>query len=181
MSEKQEKSTQADMGAEKGYGRHIVQYGPDISLCSGCGGCEIVCGLLHSGSVGPKTRRIYLKRDDTQLIHKVYSCQQCLDHPCYHACPKKDKAMCLDEEKNVAYVNPEACIGCKLCIKACPFEPKRIQLDENKKAIKCDLCRTRPEGPACIEYCQVMCINMSDAPVPVCAPTVNLANPGLIE
>ena len=29
------------------------------------------------------------------------------------------------------------------------------------KAKKCDLCRTRPEGPACVQYCPVRCLGVS--------------------
>lgn len=152
--------------AEKKFGKHIIQLDKDISLCAGCSGCEIICGLVHEGVSSPSTRRIFVERDTTQLIHTVYTCQHCEDHPCYNACPKKDKAMCIDEKLGVVYVNPDECIGCKLCVKACPFEPKRIQMNLFKKAVKCDLCRNRPEGPACIEDCQVMCIQMSDQPIP---------------
>ena len=154
--------------AGKKYGRHIVQTDADYSLCAGCSGCELVCGLVHEGVAGLSVRRIFVDKDDTQLMHTVYTCQHCEDRPCYNACPRKGKAMCLDENNNIAYVNNEGCIGCGLCVKACPFEPKRISLSKPKKgvALKCDLCRTRSAGPACIEDCQVMCIRMSDAPVP---------------
>lgn len=77
--------------------------------------------------------------------------------------------MLIDEELEIAYVNKDECVGCGLCVKACPFEPKRIHLGLEKprgKAIKCDLCRTRPEGPACVEYCQVNCIGLSEDPIP---------------
>ena len=151
---------------ERKTGRHIIQYPADVSLCAGCSGCEIVCGLLHDGVSGPSVRRLFVKKDPVQMIHKVYTCQHCVDHPCYNACPKKDKAMCLDAESGVVYVNPEECVGCNLCVRACPFEPKRIQLGPGKIAVKCDLCRDRPEGPACVECCQVMCLGLSDEPVP---------------
>ncbi|MCL1828388.1 MAG: 4Fe-4S dicluster domain-containing protein [Oscillospiraceae bacterium] len=153
---------------EKKYGRHIVQLSGDISLCAGCSGCEIVCGLVHDGVSGLSVRRIFVEKDDTQLIHKVYACLHCADRPCFEACPRKGTAMCEDEEKAVVYINAEECTGCGLCVKACPQIPKRIQLTKPKKgvAVKCDLCRTRPAGPACIEDCQVMCIRMSDDPLP---------------
>ena len=150
---------------ETRYGPHIIQCHPDESLCAGCSACEIVCALVHDGATGPALRRIFLERDTCQMIHKVNSCQQCADHPCYQACPKKDAAMCIDPKLGIAYIEPQACIGCGLCIRACPFEPKRIQLNLDRprpRAIKCDLCRTRPEGPACVEYCQVCCLALSD-------------------
>lgn len=145
------------------FGPHIVQCSADESLCAGCSACEIVCGLVHDGSSSPSLRRIFLKRDTCELIHTIYACQQCVDAPCYNACPKKDTAMCIDKERSIVYINAEHCIGCKLCIKACPFEPKRIQMNLDSprpKAIKCDLCRNRPGGPACVEYCQVLCLSV---------------------
>jgi Fe-S-cluster-containing hydrogenase component 2 len=155
---------------ERKFGTHVVQYPPEVSLCAGCSACEVVCGLVHEGVSSPSLRRIYLERNTTQMIHTVRACQHCLDRPCYNACPKKDSAMRIDGETGVTWINAEHCIGCKLCVKACPFEPKRIGLNLDKprpKAIKCDLCRTRPEGPACIEFCQVRCIGLSTMPVPL--------------
>jgi len=154
-------------------GVHIVQYPPDVSLCAGCASCEVVCSLLHDGKTGPTHNRIFLDRDTIMMMHKINACQQCEDHPCYEACPKKDKAMCIDEN-GIVYIDQEFCNGCKRCIKACPFEPKRINFNpETKKALKCDLCRERPGGPACIEYCQVHCLGLSDQPVPVPPPPPN--------
>ncbi len=151
------------------YSNHIVQYPTDVSVCAGCTSCEAVCALVHDGMVSPSLSRIQLERGTISLMHTIWSCQQCKDHPCYEACPKKDKAMLIDEERGIAYVNRDECVGCGLCVKACPFEPKRIRLDLSKprgKAIKCDMCRERPEGPACVEYCQVRCIGKSEDPVP---------------
>ncbi|HEY3424508.1 MAG TPA: 4Fe-4S dicluster domain-containing protein [Negativicutes bacterium] len=152
------------------YGRHIVQYPADVSLCAGCTSCEIVCGLVHEGKSSPAINRIFVERGTSSMIHKIHACQHCAEHPCYDKCPRKDTAMCIDENGTV-YINEEHCIGCSLCIKACVFDPPRINFVKSKdktqrKAKKCDLCRTRPEGPACVEYCQVCCIGVSDQPVP---------------
>lgn len=78
--------------------------------------------------------------------------------------------MCIDEN-NIVYINEKECVGCGLCRKACVFEPSRINMvisDDKKqrKAKKCDMCRTRPEGPACIQWCPVKCIGMSKYPLP---------------
>ncbi len=151
------------------YRNHIVQYPPEVSLCAGCTSCEAVCAMVHDGAVSPSLSRIHLERGTVSMIHTIYSCQQCKDHPCYNACPKKGKAMLLDEKLGIAYVDQNECVGCRLCIKACPFEPKRIRMNLDKprpKAIKCDMCRNRPQGPACVEYCQVRCIGKSEDPIP---------------
>lgn len=72
------------------------------------------------------------------------------------------------DENGIVYVVEEDFIGCGKCVKACRFETPRINLakhaDRKKWAAKkCDLCRTRPEGPACVEYCPVRCLGLDTA------------------
>lgn len=150
------------------FGPHVVQYSPQYSFCAGCNSCEAVCSLVHDKVVGPTYHRVFLQRGGTRdMVCQVLSCQHCLDHPCYDACPKQDVAMKIDEN-GIVYVVEEDCIGCGKCIKACRFETPRINLAKNAErkkwaAKKCDLCRTRPEGPACVEYCPVRCIGIDTA------------------
>lgn len=146
------------------FGHHIVQASADVSLCAGCNACEIVCSLVHDGVVGPNYNRVFMEKGTQSMITVIHSCQQCSDHPCYEACARKDQAMCLDET-GIIYINEEFCIGCKRCIKACVFDPPRINYVKSsdkalRKAKKCDLCRKRTEGPACIQYCQVSCLSL---------------------
>ena len=75
------------------------------------------------------------------------------------------------DENNIVYVNEEECIGCGLCAKACVMTPARISIvkdpdKKKRKAKKCDLCRTRTEGPACVQYCPSRCLGLSLAPLP---------------
>ena len=153
-------------------GNHIIQSPMSYSLCTGCVSCEMLCGLLHDGCIGPQHNRIFLQPGRVkQMVHTILSCQQCDDHPCYEACPKKDEAMCLDPETNIAYINEAACIGCGKCQKACHFTPSRINLvksknKEERTAKKCDLCRDKPDGPQCVKWCPAMCLALSDGPIP---------------
>lgn len=144
------------------FNKHIIQYPASYSLCLGCQSCDLVCSLIHDGVTGPNHGRIKIAEPDYKhLRFEILSCQQCTDHPCYNACPKKDSAMCIDEN-GIVYINEEHCIGCGLCSKKCKFTPSRINIDrKNRKAKKCDLCRNRPEGPACIQYCPVKCLGLS--------------------
>lgn len=150
----------------EGYANHIVQYSSEYSLCAGCEACSIMCGLKHDGFTGPENGRIKVNLGTRSVIHEILSCQQCLDHPCYDACPKQGEAMRIDEETGVVYVVAEHCIACLKCMKACKFTPSRITLKRsNDKAkrtvVKCDLCRHFPDGPQCIKHCQVRCIGLS--------------------
>jgi Fe-S-cluster-containing hydrogenase component 2 len=91
-------------------------------------------------------------------------CQQCSQPECYYACPLKDQALCIDAKTGARYVNKEKCNGCGICQLACPFEVKRINVDtEKKKAIKCDLCKDRAEGPVCIGVCDRLALSLVKA------------------
>ncbi|HBN55756.1 MAG TPA: hydrogenase [Lachnospiraceae bacterium] len=147
--------------------KHIEKAPLEYSMCTGCVSCEMVCSMVHEGYVSPQTKRLFFKAGPVKtMLHEIYTCQQCDDHPCYEACPKKDEAMCIDEN-GIVYVNEKNCIGCGKCAKACKFTPSRIHVvkskdKEERKAKKCDLCRTRPEGPACVQWCPFMCLAVSD-------------------
>lgn len=146
------------------YHKHIIQHPEHDSLCLGCQSCDLVCSLIHDGMTGPTHGRIKLAEPDyKQLRFAVLACQQCADHPCYNACPKKDQAMCIDEN-GIVYINEEFCIGCGLCARHCKFTPSRINMDrKSRKAKKCDLCRGRAEGPACVQYCPVKCLGIGNS------------------
>ena len=148
-------------------GRYITQLPPEASFCAGCNTCEIVCSLVHDGVVSPGCNRIFVEKNIRTMYHTIHSCRHCSGHPCYNACPKKDKAMIIGND-GIVYIDEENCIGCGLCIKACSQEPPRINIftggdKAQRKAKKCDLCRTREEGPACVQWCPVRCISVADA------------------
>ena len=154
--------------AETSFNEHVVQYSKEYSLCAGCNSCEAVCALVHDGVNGPGHNRLFLRRGDTlDMTCVIYTCQHCADHPCYEACPKKGQATCLDRA-GIVYIDEEECIGCGKCVKACRFDPPRINMAraharKEWRAKKCDLCRTRPEGPACVQYCPVRCLGLDTA------------------
>lgn len=159
------------MNEQTTYGIHVTQYPEDYSLCTGCHSCEMICSLLHDGVTGPCHGRIKVKLGELdQIRHEILTCLHCTDHPCYDACPKKDSAMCISED-GIVYIVEDNCIGCGKCQLACKFTPSRINFvksknKEERKAKKCDLCRNRAEGPACIQFCPNMCLGLSNSPLP---------------
>ena len=148
------------------FGRHIVQAPSDYSFCAGCNTCEIVCALTHDGVSGPCYNRIFVEMDVRKMYHTIHTCHHCSDHPCVEVCPKKGKAIMAGDD-GIVRIAEENCIGCGLCRKACVFDPPRINLVKSKdralrKAKKCDLCRERAEGPACVQWCPVRCISVNE-------------------
>jgi len=139
---------------------HIAMAQPTDSACSGCGTCELVCAAWHNSASGPNLRRIWLDRTEIELSYNVLTCLQC-DYPaCYFACPRQDRALCIDGKTGTRYIKYSECEpGCQKCIQACPLDPPRINWDtEQNVPLMCDLCLGRPEGPVCIEFCPAECL-----------------------
>jgi len=130
----------------------MIKHHPDN--CTGCGLCELMCSLYHEGEQGQRLSRCEITGDRLTAEFTFDVCQQCVKPGCYDACPKKDKAFCIDEATGIKYINPAECDGCGACIEGCVFTPARIKLHPGKNiAFMCDLCRGRDGGPICVEYC----------------------------
>ena len=126
----------------------------DESLCTGCGVCELMCSLSHYGLTGPALSRVQVVHNPFVDLVNIYAGQQCDSPSCYLACPLPDEALCIDELTGARYIDEDKCTGCGLCVDACSFDPPRVRLNLDKSvAFKCDLCRGRETGPACVEYC----------------------------
>ncbi|MDD4678570.1 MAG: 4Fe-4S dicluster domain-containing protein [Tissierellia bacterium] len=140
----------------KGY---ITMTDPKIAACQDCKVCELFCSLTHDGSCGAELNRIWESSDIFAGEYFTYSCKQCISPSCLDACPTG--AIYVDEKTGARCINEKICIGCMSCIRACPLDPPRINFDSiNKKAKKCDLCKDREEGPACVQMCPTMCLQL---------------------
>jgi len=130
-----------------------IAWNPDE--CAACSRCLMTCAAVHEGGVAPQLSAIKWSEGNFFYgfqFRKPIFCQQCSYPECYFACPFD--AIEIDSATGARYINKEKCTGCGICVEACPFEEPRINLNvENNVAIKCDLCKDRPEGPACIEVC----------------------------
>jgi Fe-S-cluster-containing hydrogenase component 2 len=126
----------------------------DESSCTGCGVCELMCSLFHYGMSSPALSRVQVVHNPFADLVNLYACQQCDSPGCYLACPLPDEALCIDELTGARYIDEEECTGCGLCVDACSCAPPRVRFKVDKGVVfKCDLCRGREAGPACVEYC----------------------------
>ncbi|RBP47137.1 NAD(P)-binding domain-containing protein [Arenicella xantha] len=146
----------------------------DESLCVGCDNCEKACAETHDGN----SRLDREAGASFASIHVPISCRHC-EHPhCMKDCPPDAIHRASDGE---VFIDQEACIGCGNCVRNCPYEvisletepaekpgllhwlltgkgpgPGGKQKDPSqdiKKAVKCDACKDRAAGPACVSSC----------------------------
>jgi Fe-S-cluster-containing dehydrogenase component len=125
--------------------------------CTGCHACEVACKQEHGLDVGPRLIKVI---ERSPVFLPIY-CHHCSKPPCKDACPPE--AISRDE-RGIAHIDEELCIGCMACIEACPFVA--MQFDQEREvAVKCDLCYERlnsGQEPACTMACPTRCILWGD-------------------
>jgi len=126
----------------------------DLSTCTRCDECVRGCAAAHGGE--PR-----FLREGTKYHRWLVptACYQCTDPVCMIDCPTG--AITRQVGTLEVTIDPPTCIGCGNCANRCPWgnitmvekEEKRPDGKPVEIATKCDLCLTRPEGPACVQMC----------------------------
>lgn len=147
----------------------------DESLCVRCDFCEKACAATH-GNVSRLDREAGPRYAQ---LHVPTSCRHC-EHPhCMKDCPPDAIHRAANGE---VYID-DTCIGCGNCERNCPYgvihmgvaserkpgvlawlltglgmEPgseyrPASEEKDAKRAVKCDMCRDLPGGPACVRAC----------------------------
>lgn len=119
----------------------------DLSKCTGCRRCELVCSFTHEGRYGSSISRIQIMKLENLGVDAPIVCRQCESRPCVPSCPKS--ALSIDETTGATLVSWETCIGCGICIENCPIGALHLHPTEGKSLV-CDLCGG---SPACVEAC----------------------------
>ena len=124
--------------------------------CTGCLQCEMACSFENYGTFNTAKSRIKVF-DFHQTGRKVpYTCTQCDEAWCLHACPVE--AIKLDAATGAKVVLDDVCVGCKVCTIACPFGTVNYRHDTGK-VMKCDLCGG---DPWCAKACPTAAITYVD-------------------
>jgi Fe-S-cluster-containing dehydrogenase component len=133
----------------------------DAERCTRCDDCVRACARTHEGNP-----RFVRKGPQFDRYQFTQACMHCVDPVCMIGCPTG--AIARDSDSGVISINPETCIGCKVCSESCPYDNivmveihdsrGRKLIDSQTKlpvlqATKCDLCHTLPTGPACQAAC----------------------------
>lgn len=127
-------------------------------LCAGCRTCMIACSLNKWGVVNPEMSNLFIKTDLLGgYISEAYICQQCPGAECVAVCPTG--ACHVDPNTGARVIDPEICVGCKLCMNACPCTPSNIRYNAEKNVcFKCDLCGGDPQ---CVGNCACAALSCS--------------------
>ena len=152
----------------------------DLDTCVGCQACVTSCKewntqgysapLTDTDPHGADPSGVWLNRvhgyevreqghDQSRIVHFPRSCLHCETPACVTVCPTG--ASYKRAEDGIVLVNPDTCIGCKLCSWACPYGAR--EYDQSHGVMKkCTLCVDRiynehlePEDrqPACVKAC----------------------------
>jgi Fe-S-cluster-containing hydrogenase component 2 len=129
----------------------------DPGKCTGCLQCELACSYDNEGVFNPSKSRIKVFNFHDQGRYVPYTCTQCDEAWCMHACPVD--AISVDGATGAKIVSDTLCVGCKVCTIACPFGTINYN-QATGKVIKCDLCEGEPE---CAKACPTDAIVFVDA------------------
>lgn len=152
----------------------------DLDICVGCHACAVACKEWNTGGMsapltdtnpyGAAPDGVWFNRVHTfevveeasgeaRTVHFPKSCLHCEDAPCVTVCPTGASYKRIED--GIVLVNPDTCIGCKLCSWACPYGAR--EYDEVEGIMKkCTLCADRiynknlleeERVPACVSTC----------------------------
>lgn len=122
-----------------------LQMFPD--KCTSCLMCEMACSLENEGLFNPAKSRIKVFEFEHGRTSVPYTCTQCEEAWCLHACPTN--AIVINKATGAKEVIDDKCVGCKVCTMACPYGTINYN-SATGKVIKCDLCGGDPK---CAEVC----------------------------
>ncbi len=125
--------------------------------CTGCLQCEMACSYHAEGAFNPSRSRIKVFTFHEAGRFAPYTCTQCDEAWCMHACPVE--AITTDLDTGAKVVSESKCVGCKVCTIACPFGTINFH-HVSGKVVKCDLCGGDPE---CAKACPTDAITWIDA------------------
>jgi Fe-S-cluster-containing dehydrogenase component len=161
----------------------------DLDTCVGCQACATSCKewnsqgypapLIDEHPYGANPDGVWLNRihgyevagagqAQSRIVHFPRSCLHCEEPACVTVCPTG--ASYKRAEDGIVLVNPETCIGCKLCSWACPYGAREYDhVDGVMK--KCTLCVDRIYNenfaeedriPACVRACPTSARHFGD-------------------
>jgi Fe-S-cluster-containing dehydrogenase component len=137
---------------------------PDSGRDSGAWG--VWFNRVHTFEVTPEPSAE--QGGESRTVHFPRSCLHCEEPACVTVCPTG--ASYKREEDGIVLVNPDTCIGCKLCSWACPYGAREYDHTDGIMK-KCTLCVDKiynenlqevDRVPACVSTCPVSARHFGD-------------------
>jgi Fe-S-cluster-containing dehydrogenase component len=179
----------------------------DLDTCVGCHACAVNCKewntsghsapLPDTDPYGAEPSGVWFNRvhsfelweenSGTRTVNFPKSCLHCEEPACVTVCPTG--ASYKRAEDGIVLVNPDTCIGCKLCSWACPYGAREYDTDAGVMK-KCTLCidrihnATMPEAervPACVTTCPAQARHYGDLGDPDSAVSRLVAERGGVD
>ena len=151
----------------------------DLDVCVGCHACATSCKEWNAGGCsapltdtnpyGAEPDGVWFNRvhsyevldaqGGSRTVNFPRSCLHCEDAPCVTVCPTGASYKRIED--GIVLVDPDTCIGCKLCSWACPYGAREFDGDAGVMK-KCTLCVDRiynhnladhERVPACVAAC----------------------------
>jgi Fe-S-cluster-containing hydrogenase component 2 len=138
----------------------------DLERCTRCDDCVRACAATHDGRP-----RFVREGDKIENLLVTKACYHCRDPVCLVGCPTG--AIRRAGVGDAVAIDDALCIGCGKCATSCPYDvivmhetgvawpddavPEGLRGRPQQIASKCDLCHTRPQGPACVHNCPNEC------------------------
>ena len=129
----------------------------DSEKCVGCHNCALACSFSKEQLFSPAKACITTYWSYGAGRNVPMMCQHCASPPCMDVCPME--AISRNEDTGAIVIDPDRCIGCKMCMVVCPFGAVTWDAD-SKRMIKCDLC---DGGPECVRHCLYGALTWVDA------------------
>ena len=170
-----DKSAVVDFFLSQGLGEGSDVLVIDESLCIQCNNCETACSETHDG-----VSRLKRAAGATfAKLHIPIACRHCENPSCMKDCPPD----ALTRGKNGEVFVNDSCIGCGNCERNCPYGVIQMAVNSppkkgadlswllfglgqapgqrapdydpavNKRAVKCDMCKSIDAGPSCVRAC----------------------------
>lgn len=129
----------------------------NLERCVGCRTCEAACDATWQTPVDVSFRKVgTLEAGSFPTFQRLFTslaCHHCDIPVCASVCPTN--AYTKRRSDGVVIVDPDTCIGCKMCTFACPYGAP--QYNEAAGVVtKCHFCQPLlDEGgaPRCVESC----------------------------
>ena len=150
----------------------------DLNRCTGCHACAMACKAQNGTPHGVWWSKVLESEVGTypkcHFLFTPVSCMHCNNAPCVEVCPT---GATYKREDGIVEINPDACIGCQLCVPACPYDARtylekieavapeygfnpyeEMMYASHREGVveKCNFCAgelEKGEDPACVRTC----------------------------